>query len=243
VGGGRARVLATIETSDECARFVSQITGVYRLPNKDRIGLAIATFATMALIVPLLLFDLLDSLTIAIAVIVVAVVIASILAIDIASTTVIVSAREIVKRSRVRPLRYAIDVSSIHEIRLLWKSNELSLDVGRRTIRVPQEQYSTVFHAARIDDPRRPMTTIEALAAAALAGAGIGFVGAMIAGPLYSEISRATGLVAAGVIVTIAAIVGRAVATPNALKPAVAASIAFAFALGVVLAVGAFSPR
>lgn len=212
-GSAPARVIATMESPEVYAKFVSDISGaVYRVSLSDRITWFVIMAGVVGIFLPA---EVVLGSGSVIAYVVAAGILAALVVsgVDWMTTTVTISQTGFEKRSRLPLFDYDVPIHALRRIRIRAKGSHLLVQIDyesskSRTFAVPEDQRLIVMRAAglRESDITPPPTTVILLVSAVMLGTGTGFVGAMIAGPLFAQVSHLVGIVTA--IVILAAIVG-----------------------------------
>ena len=222
-GSSRPREIARVADRDSLVAFLNEATGEYVLSRSERrwgiVARVIGAFIGVPMLIAMMLDGTFSPLTmyrVAIYAAAVALLAFGVVeTIDFAGATIHISPAGIQKSSRVSLFAFSISSAEITHIALLEKGSSLYLSVHRlngfaRTGSLPGDARLALLSAAHGRDlpalsPAAQFAT--SLAASSAIGVAIGFVGTMIALPLYTEASHLVGVTAAILAVGSAALV------------------------------------
>lgn len=206
-GSSRPREIACVADRHSIAAFLSEAAGRYALSKSDRRWGIVGRVFGICIAVPMLIAMALDGTfspltTYRVAIYVagtVLLVFSVVEAIDFASASVYISPSGVRKTSRISHFALWVSAADITGIRLSEKGSAFYLSVHSvsrfaRTFSLPADAKPTVLLAAHGSGAPLPVSAaaqaVVDTTSSCLIGVGIGFVGAMIALPLYTEASR-----------------------------------------------------
>jgi len=234
LGGGRARLLAVID-APRCPEFLTEIAGVYSMTRLQKVLSVVVLVCIAGIGVAVLLNQDAGARAFGIALGVAG----TVGTIDGWSMRVVISPSAVSRTSWIPFFDFSASAGAIHRIRVMEKGSLfLSIDYDgskRRSASLASANRALILRAAGAPEDPLLARNARSLMSGAVAGAGIGFVGALIAGPVYSEVSRTLGVLAGCVIFTIAIAAGGYVARPLRIAGASLAALFCALILMTLL--------
>jgi len=218
-GSSRPREITRLTDRDTIAAFLNAVMGVYTLSRSERRWGVVARTFGAAIAIPLISSAALD-ITLFTSIAYRAVVYTAAIAllgfcvvegIDFVTASVQISPVGILKASRIPAFAFSIGADKIAHIALLEKAGAFYVSVGSfnrfdHTVALPADAKQALLAAAHASSESyvSPAAQIvRRIVGSSAIGAAVGFVGAIVAVPLYTEASHlagiSTGIMAAGV--------------------------------------------